>query len=185
MNKNFLTQIEISKGPDILRPGSSTSKYGYGRFAFIYTQYTDDEGRQLFVEPASTGHEVMITRPNVLKALFGPDLDKILAEVTCYQDENDSEGQPTGRMSSFLDHIEIRCRSRDTNLYGRYGTVRGRQVLMLWGRNEGWERMLIEVVRALEVPNNAILTVGTSEVGEVGQFIQQRGKGDAFQMIRF
>jgi hypothetical protein len=173
MNNNYLTPIEINKGPDILRPGSCTSRYGSGRFAFIYTRYADDDGRQLFVEPASTGHEVMITRPNVLKALFGPDLDKVLAEVTSYRDENDINGQPTGQKRSFLDHIEIRLRSRDTNLFGRYGTVRGRQVLMLWGRNEGWEQMLIEVVRALEVPNNAILTAGTSELGEVGQFMQQ------------
>lgn len=171
MSNLFLTPVELGRGPDLLRPGSSTGHLGNGKFAFIVTRFLDEEGRSIFVEPASTGHEHMIIRPNVLKALFGPDLDAVLAEVTSEQGEyeyRDGNYQPTCRKRTVLDHVEIRRRSRDNNVYGRYGTVRGRPVLMLWLACDGWQELVLRIIEALRVPEDAVLTIGTQEVGVVG-----------------
>lgn len=167
MPERFLTPLELSRGPDLLRPGSSTGHLGSGRVAFIYTRYADDQGRRFFAEPATTGHESMITQPNVMQALFGPDLPAVLAEVSYAQDGK-----------TRLDHLEIRGRSRDFNLYGRYGTVRGRPVLMLWSRSEGWEDMALKVVALLNVPGDAILAVGTEEVGTVKDLTEGTASGE-------
>lgn len=167
MSKRFLTPLELSRGPDLLRPGSSTGHLGSGRVAFIYTRYADGQGRRFFAEPATTGHESMITQPDVLQALFGPDLPVVLAEVSYTQDGK-----------TFLDHIEIRGRSRDSNLFGRYGTVRGRPVLMIWSRSQGWEDMALQVIALLNVPGEAILAVGTEEIGTVKDFTECTAPGE-------
>lgn len=177
MSEPFLTPAELSRGPDLLRPGSSTAHLGNGQTAFIYTKSEDPNGKRFFTAPASTGHEFMICEYNVLQALFGPDLDKIMDAISSCQDEYEQQGikyVPTGNKKTYYDHGEIRRRSKDTNLYGRYGTVRGRSVLMLWHRNEGWEDMLDEVIKQLHVPNDSILTVGTEEIGTVANFKNQR-----------
>lgn len=165
MTECFLTAAELSFGPDLLRPGSRTARLGQGRVAFIYTKHADPEGKRFFTAPASAGHETMITQENVVQALFGPDLTKLMGTITYTQDQDQS-----GIRKPHYDHLEIRRLSRDTNLYGRYGTVRGRGVLMLWQRNEGWEPMLEEVIKELQLPDETILTAGTEEIGSVETF---------------
>src|SRR4051794_4509524 len=74
---DFLTEVELSRGPDVLRPGTATGHLGDGKIAFIFAAFPDDAGQRLFTIPASVGHEQMITRPEILKAMFGPRLAEV------------------------------------------------------------------------------------------------------------
>jgi hypothetical protein len=110
----------------------------------------------------------MITEENVLQALFGPDLGQVIDSITISRKPEETP---------HYDHIEIRRRSRETSLYGRYGTIRGRPVLMLWHLNDGWEPMLNDVITLLQVSDDTILTVGHEEMGTIGDFKGHRLSG--------
>ncbi len=167
MSKFFKTS-ELFCGPDILRPGSTTGHLGHGQIAFIYSQFPDDSGERLFTAPASTGHEQIVMRPNVQKALFGESLPQVLESASYTRTLCDEAGQEIGKVVD-VDHWEIRRRALQKSLLGRYGRVRGQNVLMLWNLPENIEPELKEVIRRLEVPHDAILTLGTMELGMVGE----------------
>ena len=77
----------LSRGPDLLRPGSSTAKYGQGRYAFLVTKYPNSQGVQFHKAGAATGHESLITKPEIIEGLFGPNLDKVLPDIRVTTDE--------------------------------------------------------------------------------------------------
>lgn len=183
MREEFLRPSELAHGPDILRPGTRNAHLGRGQVAFITTRYADAEGRRFFHRPASVGHERFITEPEVLKAMFGPCLDAIQEKVTSLHDEytelkTESGGtryEPTGGKKVVLDHFEVRRLAVEENLFGRFGTVRGMSVLMLWNRPEAWLDLLRLTVESLSVPENAVLTLGHTELGVVGDFLNGDG----------
>jgi hypothetical protein len=163
---SFLTERELSRGPDLLRPGTATGHLGNGRIAFICTRFTDESGRRLFSVPAAVGHEQIICKPEILKAMFGSEMERIEAEDRYERPIYDADGNEAGRVTD-LDHLELRHQALKFNLFGRFGTVRGRDVLMLWNQPEAWENMTEEVVRLLGVSGDVILTAGTRELGQL------------------
>lgn len=163
---DFLTERELSRGPDLLRPGTATGHLGNGRIAFIYAQYGDEPAYRLFSVPAAVGHEQFICRRDVLEAMFGDELAKIEAETSYERAIFDEQGKETRKIVE-LDHIEIRKLAMEKNLLGRFGTVRGREILMLWNQPLGWERMVEKVVGLLGVSADAILTAGKRELGQM------------------
>jgi hypothetical protein len=172
MNEKKLYPRELSRGPDLLRPGSSTGRYGQGRWAFIVTKYPNHDGQRFHKEPAGTGHEEMITRPEILQGLFGPELDKVLPAIRSSKEEYEYKNgryEPTGRTTDNWDYWAIREKSMETSLYGRYGTVRDMPVVMLWQAVPGWETMLKIAVKELQIPDEAVLVIGTEERGTVGE----------------
>jgi hypothetical protein len=169
MSKTFLTELELSRGPDLLRPGTATGHLGSGRVAFISTRFKNAEGQDFFAESASVGHESMITRPEILMALFGEQLPDIRPELNIVVDETEH-----------WDHIEIRRRGREASLFGRYGSVRGHDVLMLWNPCEGWFDLARRAIERLSVPLTAVLTMGRDELGTVEAILS--GPGDCVKM---
>lgn len=172
MSEPFLYPKELTRGPDLLRPGSSTGVYGSGQWAFIVTKYRNGKGQRFHKAPAGTGHERMICDHDVVEGLFGPDLDAIMPQIASSNEEyeyKDGSYQPSGRMRHDWDHWQIRERSMGSSLYGRYGTVRGRPVVMLWQAVPDWKVMLTIAQDHLKFNDEAVLCVGTEEVGTVGE----------------
>lgn len=179
--KSFLGSGLLSRGPDLLRPGSSTGRYGNGEYAFIVTKYPNAEGVQFHKAGAGTGHEHLITKPEILQGLFGPDLEKVLPEIKYDSDEyiSNPDGYgyvPSGKKKTNWDHMEIRMRTKDSSVYGRYGRVKGRPVLMIWQHtDEDFDKLLMVAVKELGVPDDAVLTIGISEVGTLGDYLADHG----------
>jgi acyl carrier protein len=169
---NFLKTRERFCGPDLLRPGSTTGNLGQGKIAFIYSQFPDDSGERLFTAPALIGHEQIVMRPNVQKALFGKSLPVVLESASYLRTLCDEAGQEIGTVTD-VDRWEVRRRALQKNLLGRYGRVRGQNVFMLWNLPSNIEPELGEVFRRLEVPDDAILTLGTMELGLVREVVME------------
>ena len=148
---------QIARGPDEIRgqPGSHV---------FIYSKYPDPEGNRWFVQPGHVGHEEMTNTRGMLQALFGPDAGRVAEEVVTVGDEYARDGRPTGERKEMWDWWTIRRLSRGGNLYGRAGTLLGRQVVMLWGDPPGWEAMLVEVLGRLGIgrESEAVVVVGNA-----------------------
>jgi hypothetical protein len=125
-----LSPEELSRGPDILRPGTPRCIMDPDAKTFIYTKYDDEEGNRRFCEAGEVGHEHIISRPRVLRALFGPKFKEIEAKISLekeiYQCDpatglpilNDHGLVVVGK-EKFWDHWKIRFLTRETNLYGR------------------------------------------------------------------
>ena len=102
----------------------------------------------------------------MLQALFGPQAEAVHEQVVSIGDvyETDEHGHyvPTGEKREDWDWHSIRRLAKQENLFGRAGTLGGRQVVMLWGAPRGWEAMLIEVLRHLAIGalDEAVVTVG-------------------------
>jgi hypothetical protein len=59
------------------------------------------------------------------------------------------------------DHIEVRRLSRDTNLYGRSGHLRGRHIVRLWLACEGWPALFDAALPLLGAgPETVVTTPG-------------------------
>ncbi len=78
--KNFLEPVKMARGPDLFRGSSSTE-------AFVYTPYPGKDGSRYFSQPGNVGHESFITDPEIVEAIFGPDLDKPSPAVARLKDE--------------------------------------------------------------------------------------------------
>lgn len=171
---DFLRPGELSRGPDIFRPGTAGWVGDTTAKTFVYAKYPDPTGNRWFREPCSVGHEHIITRPNVLAALFGPDLETVLAKVT-YQKPVYRTDPATGFVAtgpdgpvvlgheSAIDHIEVRRLSRDTNLYGRAGHLRGRHVVRLWLACEGWPGLLDAALPLLGAGPETVVTTPSEQ----------------------
>ena len=152
-----IPSIALQKGPDLFYPGSRTqmTHRGVGSQTFIYTKYADPKGKRIFVAPASVSHVSLIEKnPDILKALFGPKLDNVMPEIT---------EKINGKVT--LDGYAIRSKTIDDNVYGRTGYYQGHKVVMFW-YVKNWA-MALEALDQLDVSDDDIITVGTSEVGSV------------------
>lgn len=168
---DFLRDGERAAGPDQFRPGAAGWVGDPRAVTFVYTRHPDPAGNRWFCEPCSIGHEHIITRANVLAALFGPDLvEAVLAEVAylrpVYRTDPATgfvvlgpDGPEVSGYENDIDHVEVRRRSRGTNLYGRAGEVRGRHVVRLWMANDGWEEMLAAALPLLGAGPDTLVTV--------------------------
>lgn len=170
MPEPFLRSAELAQGPDVLRPGSKNARLGRGVWAWIATRHADPTGVRFFKYNAGRGHESFFTQENILQAMFGEELPRVTEELMYSHDEYEQVGveyRPTGRRKLSWDWIELRRRAEASNLFGRYGTIRGLPVLMCWNRPEGWAELLNLAVEELAVPHDAILTCGRAEIGLV------------------
>jgi hypothetical protein len=154
--------------PDLLRRGPDEIRGQVGSLAFIFTKYPDPEGNRWFVQPGHIGHEVMTNTPGMLQALFGPGLDADIADLVTVGDvyTQDARGFfiSTGERREVYDWYEIRRRSKGVNLYGRAGKLNNWDVVMIWPGTEGWETMLVEVLKHLGIvpQSDAVVVVGDS-----------------------
>lgn len=167
---DFLSPAERAAGPDLFRPGARGWCGDAGAVTFLYTRYADPAGNHWFCEPCTVGHEHLVTRPHVLAALFGPDLPAVLAEVAyrrpVYRTDPASGfvvvgpgGPEVLGHEDDIDHVEVRRRSRLTNLFGRAGHVRGRHVVRVWLANDGWEAMLDAALPLLGAGPDTVVTL--------------------------
>jgi hypothetical protein len=167
--------------PGLIRRGPDEIRGQVGSLAFIYTKYLDPEGNRWFVQPGHIGHEGMTNTPGMLQALFGPDLDALIADLVTEGDvyTQDERGYfiPTGQKREVYDWYEIRRRSKRANLYGRAGWLSNRDVVMLWPGTEGWETMLVEVLTHLGIgpQSDAVVVVGNSTQYLARDFIRLDG----------
>ena len=150
---------QIIRGPDEIRGQ-------VGSVAFIFTKYSDPDGHHWFVQPGHVGHEEMTNTRGMLQALFGPDAERVLEQVVTigdvYVQGEHGRYVPSGEKREYYDWHAIRRFAKQENLFGRAGTLGGRQVVMLWGAPHGWEAMLIEVLAHLAIGalSEVVVTVG-------------------------
>lgn len=176
---------ELNYGPDMLRPGSrqATRSDARGISAFIYTKY-GYKGQHLFVDSADVGHEHISTRPEVIQAMFGPELPAIKSKISYERPiygDNDARGMPvqTGTVEDY-DQWEVRRHALTHNLFGRYGFVRNAPVIMLWNQPQGnWQQMLSDTIKQLKVPTETVIVSGGNIIGTAAQFDQSHTTNDA------
>ncbi len=152
--------------PSLLRRGPDEIRGQVGSLAFIYSRYPDPDGNRWFVRPGHVGHEQMTNSLGMLVALFGPQVDEVYRQVVTIGDVfalND-RGQyaPTGEKRENWDWYTIRQLAKQTNLFGRSGTLGGYRVVMLWGDPPGWVEMLVQVLGHLGIDpeSETVVTVG-------------------------
>ena len=149
----------IARGPDEIRGQ-------VGSYAFIYTRYSDPEGRRWFVRPGHVGHEEMTNTHGMLRALFGSRAEEITQQVVTIGEVYAPDGRgyfaPAGAMREVWDWRTIRLLAKRENLFGRSGALRGRRVVMLWGDPPGWQAMLVVVLRhlGLKREDDVVVVVG-------------------------
>ena len=178
---------DLSRGPDLLRPGSRTCRGPVAPlFAFVYAKYDVPGGGRLILRPATVGHEHILPEPGVLPALFGPDHRAATAPVryarTVYGDRDPATGTlaEVGSVEDY-DPFELRRLALAENMLGRFGHYAGVPVLMLWNQPPGWENMLEAVVAGLGVPDGGVVTAGSAVLGTVaGLRASRRGESDGF-----
>jgi hypothetical protein len=145
---HVFTPRQIALGPDEIRGQ-------VGSLAFIYTRYPDPEGNRWFVRPGYVGHEQMTNTHGMLRAFFGPKAGEVAEQVVTVGEVYSKDGRghfiPTGDKREVWDWRTIRLLAKRENLFGRAGTLRGRQVVMLWGDPPGWIAMLVVVLGHLGV----------------------------------
>ena len=175
-NTDRLHGADLSRGPDLLRPGSRTCTGPVlPIYAWVYSLHPGPSGERLVLRPATIGHEHILPEPDVLAAMFGPDHRAVTAPArytrTVYGDRDPTTGlyPAVGRVEDYDAH-ELRRLALAENLLGRYGHFAGVPVVMLWNTPPGWERMLAVVIERLGVPGDGVVTAGTSEIGLAGEF---------------
>ena len=173
----------LTRGPDVLRPSSVNARYGRGQTAFFYTRYPDDQGRRLHAFSAGTGHEQHIGDPDVLKGFFGPDLEKVLPDIsytrTIYSSERDPDtgGYREIGQKQDIDHWKVRELALRQNLIGRHGYISGVEVVMFWGiPPEGGWQMVNGAIDELQVGKDARIANGNEELGPVWKFKETLGE---------
>jgi hypothetical protein len=155
---HVFTPRQIALGPDEIRGQ-------VGSLAFIYTRYPEPDGNRWFVRPGYVGHEQMTNTRGMLQAFFGPKAGEVAEQVVSMGEvySKDSRGQyaSTGATREVWDWRTIRLLAKRESLFGRTGTLCGRQVVMLWGDPPGWIVMLVEVLGHLgiEVEDEVIVVV--------------------------
>ena len=170
-NKKVLPIMALTRGPDVLRPRSVTSRYGSGKTAFFYTRYPYNKaGDHIFEFPASQGHEKHINNPELLQGFFGPNLDEIKPKITYTKPIYDDNYKQIGEEEDY-DHWKVRELAQEHSIIGRYGSINKLPVLMLWNipKKDGWS-MLYELVNKMDIPDDTIVVHLTSELGTVGKF---------------
>ena len=123
------------------------------------------------------GHEMVADREPVLQALFGPGFRNATAtaayERAIYEsNENgniEDELIVIGKMLAY-DAVELRRLATKQNLFGRFGEVRAVPCLMLWNQCERWLEMLYKLLILLDVPDEALITLGSTEQWWVKDF---------------
>ena len=177
-----LRGADLSRGPDLLRPGSRTCRGPVvPLFAFIYARYEVPGGGRLIVRPASVGHEHILPEPGVLPALFGPGHRAATAPAryarTVYGDRDPATGTfPAVGSVEDYDPFELRRLALAETLLGRYGHYAGVPLLMLWNQPPGWEAMLEAVVAGLAVPDGGAVTAGSDVLGTVAGLRKSRSR---------
>ena len=171
---------QIARGPDEIRGQ-------VGSLAFIYTRYPDPGGNRWFVRPGYVGHEEMTNTHGMLRAFFGPKSGEVAGQVVTitkvYAKDGRGHHAPTGETNEVWDWYEIRRLAKQENLFGRAGTLGGRQVVMLWGDPPGWEGMLVEVLGRLGLGSEgeAVVTVANDRQFMARDFtagVLRRGGGE-------
>jgi len=121
-----------------------------------------------------------------MRAMFGHDCEAVTASArytrTIYGDRDPTTGAfaEVGVVEDH-DNFALRRLAIAENLLGRYGYFRSVPVVMMWNQPAAWEVMFFEVIDALGVPGNGVITVGTTELGTVADFRadrDNRGNGD-------
>ena len=183
----LLRGADLSRGPDLLRPGSRTCRGPVvPHFAFVYTRYEGPGGGRLIVRPASVGHEHILPEPGVLPALFGPGHLAITAPAryarTVYGDRDPATGTfPAVGSVEDYDPFGLRRLALVENMLGRYGHYAETPLLMLWNQPPGWEDMLVAVIAGLAAPDGGVVTAGSAVLGTVaGLRASRRGDSDGF-----
>lgn len=180
---DLLRGADLSRGPDLLRPGSRTCRGPVQpRFAFVFTRYEGPDGNRLVLRPASVGHEHILPEPDVLAAMFGPGHQSVTAPArytrTIYGDRDPSAGTfpVVGHVEDF-DPFELRRLALAENMLGRYGSFAGVRLVMLWNQPPGWEDMLAAIIEKLGVPDDGVVTSGSSVLGSVADLRASRDAG--------
>ena len=174
MPNNPLRGVDLSRGPDLLRPGSRTCRGPVQpRYAFVYSKYAPSNGDRLILRPASVGHEHILPDRDVLPALFGPDHRGVTAPArymrTIYGERDPNTGTlpEVGAVEDYDPYL-LRRLTLEENMLGRFGHFRGvLPLVMLWNRPPGWEDMLAAVIEKLGVPDDGVVTAGSSVLGTV------------------
>src|SRR3990167_1578945 len=172
---NLLPEVAKNHGPDVLRPGSSTSRHGQGHYAFIYTKHEDESGRakggHLFVWDASVGHEDVVIDPDVMKAMFGADYEEVKKVATdpkpIYSYDPETVTYKEIGQTTEVNHWKVRDQARQyDNLFGRSGNIKGYDVIMLWWipEDNGWH-LVDETAKLLNLGDNTLVVNMTDEVG--------------------
>ncbi len=184
MANNPLRGADLSRGPDLLRPGSRTCRGPVQpRHAFVFTKYAGPDGERLVLRAASVGHEHILPEPNVLAAMFGPDHRGATAPArytrTIYGDRDPSTGTfpVIGTVEEEFDPFELRRLALAENMLGRFGHFRDVPVVMLWNTPPGWEEMLATIIEKLGVPDDGVVTSGCSVLGTVADLRASRAAG--------
>lgn len=157
MNENKIPSLALQKGPDLFYPGSRTQKThgGIGLKTFIYTKYPDSKGNRYFEAPASKQHIAMITEnPDILKALFGDKLKKVMPDITYTVDGKER-----------IDPYNVRALTIEDNIFGRTGYYGSHSVVMFWNVSN-WN-MALEALKHLNAKDTDLVTVGDEEIGTV------------------
>ena len=177
-------EIDLASGPDLFRPGSLSCR-GHGivpLFTFVYTVFGLPSGERLILRSASVGHELILPEASTLRAMFGPDYAAIAASArytrTIYGERDPATGAfaEAGEVEDY-DTLALRRLAAVGNLLGRYGYFRSVPVVMLWNQPAAWEFMVSAVIDALGVPSDGVITVGTSELGSVIEFMVHQAAG--------
>ena len=182
-----LRGADLSRGPDLLRPGSRTCRGPVvPLFAFVYARYAGPGGDRLILRPATVGHEHILPEPGVLVALFGPGHLAITAPAryarTVYGDRDPATGTfPAVGSVEDYDPFELRRLALAENLLGRYGHYAGVPLLMIWNQPPCWGAMLEAVIAGLAVPDGGVVTAGSAVLGTVaGLRASRRRDSDGF-----
>ena len=176
---------DLSRGPDLLRPGSRTCRGPVEpRFAFVSTKYAGPGGDRLVLRPAGVGHEHILPEAEVLPALFGPDHRSVTASAryarTVYGDRDPATGTfPAVGTVEDYDPFELRRLALEQNVLGRFGHFAGVPLVMLWNQPPGWQDMLAAVIGTLGVPDRGVVTAGCRVLGPVGDFRASPATGTA------
>ena len=117
----LLRGADLSRGPDLLRPGSRTCRGPVAPlFAFVYARYAGPGGDRLILRPATLGHEHILPEPGVLPALFGPGHRAVTAPAryarTLYGDRDPATGTFPA-VGSVEDASDPTVRPRDGTLH--------------------------------------------------------------------
>ncbi|QDV37547.1 hypothetical protein [Tautonia plasticadhaerens] len=176
-------QVQVFESRMIVR-GPDEIKGQVGSLAFIYTKYPDPGGNRWFVRPGYVGHEQMTNSAGMLQAFFGPEAEEMYQKVVTIGDifapDERCQYSPTGAKRENWDWYTIRQLAKRENLFGRAGTLCGRQVVMLWGNPPGWEAMLVEVLGYLGIgpESEAVVVVGNSAQYQARDFFATNPRGE-------
>lgn len=162
----------MQKGPDLLFPGSMTQTkfHGMGKETFIYTKYPDAKGCHFFFAKADVPHIKLINKPNIIKALMGPNEKKILPLVS---------EKINGKVQ--LDPLELRTQTIGESIFGRTGFAFNQFLVMFWVVND-WT-LAIKALDCLKIDDSAIVTVGTDVVGTVGKIKAKHSKNKMSDLV--